>query len=460
MKDDGAPNNLSRVIINLQAFWRDETSKNLLQNVTTLVSATQIVSFLNVVTMSLCIRALGIEDYGQLILIQTYVFVIINLVNCQSWQALIKFGSQDVAKGRRDVLSNLVRLCGLLDISTGFLGFLTGIAGVFLLATLGIWSDDFVFKGFSYCSVLLTAQLINTPTGLLRMSGRFNLLACHQVFAALFKLGAVFVAFQLNAGLMALLWIFIASESLEYLGLFLLGLWAFRQERLKVSFDKSVFESAKEYPGFWEFIGTSSLNSVAVRVIFQVDTLIIGTLLGAANAGYYRVIKRLGALVSNLANPTRQVVYPAIMKFVSESDYHGLRQFLLGLMAILFVGGVFLYTAFIFVGDWLIVLIISDDYKAIFSETLAYLTGAVISLWLLPVMPLFLAKGWHKAQFVIYQISAVIYILLIVLGSINFGLIGAALAYPGFYIFYSLVSGYVLSIRSNLLFVGDTANKI
>ena len=55
-------------------------------------------AFFGLLTMIILARGLGVKAFGTLAVIRTYVYLVDYLVNFQSWQGFIKFGSDALAE--------------------------------------------------------------------------------------------------------------------------------------------------------------------------------------------------------------------------------------------------------------------------------------------------------------------------------------------------------------------------
>ena len=90
----------------------------------------------------LAARALTPETFGIFSVISTYAMVIDRLVNSQSWQSLIKFGTEALTCNDSSRYRQLVKISFLIDVSTAVLGALIAVSGTSVLALIYGWDDE------------------------------------------------------------------------------------------------------------------------------------------------------------------------------------------------------------------------------------------------------------------------------------------------------------------------------
>src|SRR5262245_44254602 len=93
---------------------------------------------LSLATLSLLAHALGIEQFGILVLVQTYVLVLTACATFQSWQAVIRYGAICLETKNCASFQSLVKFTTLLDIA-GVL-FATAV-GYFAAPIIGPYVD-------------------------------------------------------------------------------------------------------------------------------------------------------------------------------------------------------------------------------------------------------------------------------------------------------------------------------
>lgn len=423
----------------------DGLLKRTLRQAGTLLGGQGAAAALSLLTQALTFRSLGDVGVGQLVLISTYTAIVGGLFDFQSWQMLIKYGPRVRSPENQPLFFSLLRFALLLDIVTSIAAFVAAIAGILAMTHLGFWPMHSQTDRLWYCAVLLVG-VTGMPTGYLRLVGRFDLLALQPVVVGLIRVLLVAWAHQQQAGFRTFLAIWIAMDLLVAVSLMALALWHLRQHSLRQVFSQPASLAIRQWPDIWGFLWTTNFNGTAVRVVLQLDVMVVGALLGDRGAAHFSLIKKLGGILANLANPLRQVIFPIISELASAADHRALWRFLRRLMLSLVLVGSLTYAMYLAAGPYLIHFILGSDSVSIFRESAAYLAGSLLSLWMLPLMPLFMVLDYHRSLFVIYQFAVWTYLLL-VLALSSYGLMGVCLAYPAMYLIYGGLSAGRLLMR-------------
>ena len=162
-----------------------------LTNTGWLMGARGINAVLSLGYLALAARSLGIDGFGQMILVTAFAQAIAGLVSFQTWQAVIRWGQ------RRDTVSDAVGFALALDLLSVVVG--TAAAGLFL-ALSGDWlpvARELRWEAFALTVVWLLS-IRSTPTGILRLHDRYA-----QAAAADSTTSVVRIAGSLAAALFA-----------------------------------------------------------------------------------------------------------------------------------------------------------------------------------------------------------------------------------------------------------------
>src|SRR3989338_7684016 len=176
--------------VNLRAWMADGFLRRLYKDAGIVLSGTAGSSVLGLVALGVTARALGPESLGVLVLIKAYVTVVEKFAGFQSWQALIMHGAQLIEQNRRDDFKRLMKFGTLVDVAGASLGALGGAAAAYWVGRWRGWDPNTVSLALVYSLTLLTS-VTGTPKAILRLFGRFHVLATQGVIAAAVKLVGV-----------------------------------------------------------------------------------------------------------------------------------------------------------------------------------------------------------------------------------------------------------------------------
>jgi O-antigen/teichoic acid export membrane protein len=281
-----------------------------------------VVSFFAV---ALAARGLGVEQFGVLALVSTFIQAIERFVSFQTWQPIIKYGAPLKDAGRLDDLKSLIKFGVLLDLGAAVVGFLIAV----LLALAGAdrfdWSAETVNSILVYSAALLLL-ITGSPTGIMRLGGRFREIAYFQVVAMGVRCVLCIIALAAGAGLFTYVAIWAATHVLG--ALLLAFASAFELKRLGCAdFPKaSLKDLSNRFPKIWRFSILANLSLTVRSSAQQLDTLIVGALAGAGGAGLYHIAKRIAKFAQQAGQQVQAVVFPDIAKLWGRSDLVAFRK--------------------------------------------------------------------------------------------------------------------------------------
>lgn len=283
---------------------------------------------LSLATLSLMAHSLGVEHFGMIVLVQTYVLVLIAFATFQSWQAVIRYGAICLERDDIPALQSLLKFTALLDVA----GVLFGFALAYLLAPMigpyMDWTPEVVRYAQLY-SFLILFTMVATPMGILRLCDRFDLLAVQTVLTPLLRLIGVAAVALVSGPFWAYLaaW-FIAGVAGGSLLVFL-G-W---REALRRGFLKDMTWSLKGitqgHDGLWKFSIISTLHASVQIIPSQMSTFIVGLVAGPAAAGLFKVGRDVATAVSKPAELLNQSIYPEFARLGSRGSWHDFARLIL-----------------------------------------------------------------------------------------------------------------------------------
>jgi O-antigen/teichoic acid export membrane protein len=424
---------LSRVSAQIEA----PVFRRVMRNASKLFGANVFGSVLGLVGSAVVARSLGSSQFGVFALVLAYAAVLDLLVNFQSWQALIKYGAEDLKRDDTAAFASLVKFCTLLDASCAVVGTGLAMALVPLVApVLGIEAGD--TRLFLFYSVVILSRMVATPTGVLRLFNRFDVLAAQNLMVGVARVCFIGAAFALRPSLGAFL---LAWGAAEVLGNVLLIAQAWRQlgRRRYAVMSTSARSTLQSHPGLWSFVWTSNLHSSLKLGLREGDVLALGAIAGPGAAGLYKVVKQIESVASKALTPLTQVIYPEFAAAAAQSDRGRIIKMLR--VSSLLALGVFgtLLLLFWAGGARAIALVLGSGFVAAFEPGLVYLAGTLLSAATLAFQPAALALGMPQRSLRVLLLSMVVYVVAFGTLGYRYGLMGAAVAYVGFYVTWSLL---------------------
>jgi O-antigen/teichoic acid export membrane protein len=301
----------------------DNLLARIARNIGWLLGGKGFVAVASLVYLGAAARALGPERFGIFTLVLTYGQLIANIIQFQSWKGVIRFGAVHLADLRLNRLARLLGFTAMLDWSTALVGALIAAAGAFLLAPLFHWSWDVQREAAAFAAVLLLASGA-TPTGMLRLFDRFDLLTYSEAVAPAVRLVGAVGAWLFGGGVVVFLIVWALAALAQTIATWIAAI-LIHGSRLSIgrmAYQRALVENAR----LWRFMVQTSLASSLGFFWMQASTLAVGAVAGPATAGGFRLADRLATGIAKPTETVTRVLYPELARLVANEDHATLRK--------------------------------------------------------------------------------------------------------------------------------------
>lgn len=289
-------------------------------------------------------RALGPAAYGLLALAYSYCHAIQLLVGFQSWQPLIKYGAELQEAGRHDDYRSLLKFGLLLDIGAALLSFVIAIGLALAFGTLVGVSDDAILLVLIYSTTLLF-QINGFPTAIMRLSGRFWLVAYGSQVNTVLRLVLCLIGLLVGAHLMYFVIVWTVTQIFGSLLILALSFVEIRRQGVRHLLSAPLSGMSTRFHGLWTFTIGSNIELSVRSSASQFDTLIVGALAGPTAAGFYHIAKRLGRLVVQCGVQVQAVLYPDVARLWARKEIASFRRSVMQMEVLLMTFGVIVVVA-------------------------------------------------------------------------------------------------------------------
>jgi len=280
-------------------------------------------SVAGIVYLALAARTLGPKSFGEFVLILTYGQMIANFVQFQSWKGVIRYGALHVAAERPDRLGRLFGFTATLDFGSAFAGALIAAIGAPLIAPLFDWSPHEQMSAALFGAVLLLSTGA-TPTGMLRLFDRFDMVAYAEAVGPLMRLGGSVIAWITGAHVDTFLIVWAAAATAQALAQWFAAIVV---NRSQLAFGPTHFrQGTQENEGIWRFMLQTNVSNSVSTFWMQLGTLAVGAIAGAADAGAFRLAQRIAKGIVRPVRPITLALYPELARLVAEGDHAQLRK--------------------------------------------------------------------------------------------------------------------------------------
>ncbi len=430
------------------AWFKDDVFRRLFINAGKLLSANVLAAATGLVVTVLTARALGPANYGILALVLVYQLTIGKLVTFNAWQAVIKFGSEALEEDDRQALRQLIKFGFCLDISSAIVG--TVVAMVLAGPVVGLlgW-DPSVRSLLVLYSVLILFGLTGTPIGILRLFDRFDLLSYTAILSAVVRLVGVLGCLLTRQSLAGFVVVYLITGVVGQLYQVFASLWVLRKQGVGNVVREPLRGIRTKFPGIWDYVWTTNLTMTVRMLSREADGLFIAGLTTPAALGLFNVAKQFSSALPKLSDPLSQSIYPELARSWAQAD----RKRFVSLIkrTTLFTGTAASAGWFVFVllGRWIIQLTVGPAFQDAYWVTVVYMLAMVVFLCSFTLTPSLLAMGLARKSFFANLAATIFYFCLLFLFVKAFGVVGASLAYVGFFLSWSviMVSFLVVTLR-------------
>lgn len=424
--------------------------KSLFKNTGILASGDAVSAILGVLTFAVSARALGTETLGMLILIDTYVRVVDMLINFQSWQFIIKYGSDALESKDLSGFKALVKLGSLVDGATAIVGFIVAFALSEAIARWQNWPPEMLGLARVYCiTVLFTFS--GVPTGILRIFGKFKTFSIQKSVCSIIRFGGVLIAWALGYKLQGFLMVWIITEIFDDLALIFLAWRELHKQGLANVWQESLKGLRKRYPGIGGFLISTNLTGSVKAGFRELDVLIVGKYLSLTDVSLYKLAKKLCASLDRITNPLYQSLYPELTKLWAKRDHANFFRMVRHMIWVMGGLSLSIWVGFVIFGHSIIEIMAGREFVPAYFVTVLYLVANGIAITTLPFAPMILAMGKAHLSFWIQFLPTLIYFPILYAMILTLGLSGAGYAYIVYHVLRALLQyGVVRHLKGKI----------
>jgi O-antigen/teichoic acid export membrane protein len=420
----------------LKSILKDVILKRMLKNASVVFGGRTVTGLMGLASISLAARTLGAEQLGIFAMIQAYIVIADKLLNFQCWQAVIKFGADFLKQDKKENFKSLAKFCTILDFATAVIGTVLAAAIIYFFGNWKGWHEQTIYAVMIY-SMQILFNLQGTPIGLLRLFDKFRLIAASTITAATLKLILSIFGYLYSGNLMVFVIIWLAASIVESVFLLVAG-WRQINKAIGGNFLTAKLSTVAKDKNLWKFMLSTNLDQSVRLASREMDTLIIGAMLGAAATGIYKIARQFTVVLAQLVEPVYQAIYPEMSHLAAEKRFIELKH--IAVKTAVTTGGATLlvWLAFVFFGKFILNITAGAEYVRGWSVMIVYMFAYVIWGFSFPLPVGLLAMGKAGMCLLGQIIALAVFLPSLYLLIINFGLIGATAAQIVFFAVYAV----------------------
>lgn len=423
----------------MKHWFADGAFRTIIRNSAFLGSGNVASALLGLLALSCAGKGMSPEMFGVLIVIQSYTKAISDFVKFQTWQFVVQFGTPALASQNLQRFRDVISFSFGLDIASGVVAVLGGMLLLPLLSkSLGLDAQSF-WLAMLYCT-LIPSMTSSTPTGILRAVDRFDLLAIQQAVKPFLIAVGSLIAYFCDLGFAGFLITWYVSNLFGGTLFWWFAARELRRKNIHNALRPSLFKAARSIGGAWNFVWTTNIAHSIWAARNSCSTVLVGIILGPAPAGLFKIAMTFFDATGTPAKLLEKSFYPEIMRL----DPRTKKPWLLGLKSAVLAGGIGIIVALavIVVGKPVISIVFGYKYLQAYDLIQIMLSAIVVSMMGFPQESLLFMAGKQRAFLIAQTLASASYIVLLVVLSHSFGVLGSAFAYFG---------GQCLDVLSSLI---------
>lgn len=414
--------NIYKEKITKNGFW-----KILIKNSFWALVGDSVASVLNLIITIIIIRLIGNNDYGILVLTQSYMLILDTTFNIQCWKGVIQYGQKCLIKKNYNQLNQYIKVGIIIDLVTAIIG---GIIAILLTNFIGHtlhWSNETILCAKIF-SITIFSHLAGTSTAILRLFDKFHLVAFQKLITASIKLISMLILLFIikDVNLITVSAIYCLTDIIGNILLVVFaGITYLKYNPLSNIIKANI---PTDYKSFISFVLWGTMGDIVDIPVNYCDVFII-SLLGNELVSVFKVFKQFIAIISKFTSAIQQAIMPQF----SELNALGLKE--KGYKIVIKIKNTILKLMLplaIIVGTtspiWLNILY-GHIYAQYWYVLLLYLIVQIFALSYTTIHPFYLSLNKPKLESLYVLISNIVYLILAYNLVQHIGMIGIILSF-------------------------------
>jgi len=402
--------------IDLSTASTKTVGQRIAANTGLMVGAKVLGVLMGLLTLKIATNSLQPFEFGTLVFLHGYMLFFSEVGTFQSWQSIIRYGTDDVKERNHQRLAELIGFGIRLDAIAAIVAYLASLAifGIIgYLATFfpGLGPEAAVSgeKGFSaasvqnyaalYCLLVLFRQR-GASIGIFRLFDKFHVLAIKAVIMPVVRcIGAIIAALS-GAGFEGFLWAWFLGSLAAYIFLPTMAILELKKRGLlgAVIRARVNFLRPRACGRVWPFVFKSNIDSTLSAANLHLPLLLVTLVFGQVWAGIYKIAEEVAKLLSEGFRLLDQVIYPELAKMISNGEADKIWKLVSRAAVMLLSFGLFISAIFVFIGPAILWLLASEEFVVAAPLASLLVLAAALLATAAPLYPIFYAADKpHRA---------------------------------------------------------------
>lgn len=384
-------------------------------------------SIASLVQLSLLAHHLGLVEFGVLALIRVVVSIVDQYSNFNTWQAVVKYGTEAMARACTRDVCKIIKLAVWIDFITAVIATLVVVGLALIVPHAFSWNAHEALLCALYAVTLIT-RLPGASDGIFRICDAYRAQAIVSAIGAFAMTVSIGVAVWFDASFDGCVCALVIGEVISNLLITLCGFWVAKRSSYGAWWSVELSGYRTTFPGILRFLLATSGQLTVKKTQTELDMVVVGSMLGTAASGLFRVVKQFGTIPGRVFMPFEQVLFTELARHAAERDYLGFRQLLRRAVGLAILGslGVWIVTA-VLAGP-IIRLVAGSDFLPAVWPLRWYLLAMVLVIANAPTQRALVALGRPGVLFFMDLVTLGVLVAMIVSGAMLYGLVGVTVA--------------------------------
>ena len=431
-------------------FQNDQLLSNLFKNSSYLFSANVIANGIRFAQAIVLARYLGVEQYGLLALILSYVTIVNQFFDFRIFELMTKYVSEYWAKGENKKALATVKLGYSIDFVSSGVAVIAAVALARFAAKTVFHHPEMASVALIYAFSLLAINVNRTSTSIFQVFDRFSWVAGLRSGQSIFNFSLIVTTVILGWGLSGIILCYLITALLVGIVSLCLAMKIVHKELGRLSTGKiGMLKGRLKEKGMFLFY--TNMTGFMKMFLDRFDELVLGYFRGPIEVGWYKMAKNFALLFISLTDPISNVLYPQLAKLWALKRKREIKELVWKVSKYMVILAAIIITLTMLFAPVAIKMFVGSDYL---NSVVALRIMIWKVIWFVMIWAGFLvmSAGRPDLFFKVNIFATFVCVAILILMTRIFGLVGTSIGFVSYTITWMIAMVYVCRRHREFLF--------
>lgn len=385
-----------------------------------LLGAKILATLLGLGTVLIAANVLTVAEFGTIVFLHAYMLFFAEVATFQSWQAMIRFGADDLEEGNSARLTRLLKFGYKLDLVSVLVGYILAVVAFEAVVhvarmipgdgiTEGLPLDSLQTYVTLYCLVILV-RCTSTSVGIFRLFDKFTVLGAEALVMPVVRFAGALVAAINGWGIAGFAVAWFLGSFCQYLFLVFAGIWELHKRKLLGPVIRAKSPFFKPERPMWPFVIKANIDSTLATGFMHLPQILVMAVFGPIWNAVFKIAEEVAKLLTEGFKLLDQVIYPELAKMVTARQTEKIWRIVTRAAAILLAVGCGFSLLIFFVGEPVLTSIFGPSYADSVPLAMLLVPAAALMGAAAPLYPIFYATDRPERAIWIRGSSLFVYV--------------------------------------------------